>query len=205
MSLLFETIRTHNGVFVNLAYHNARLNRSRLALFGCTQPLDLAVEVGIPADIPRGTTRCRVDYGIGIGRVEFSAYEKRNVRSLTLVESDTISYEHKYTDRSVFEALRAGVATDDILIVKNGLITDTSFANIVFHDGVRWLTPATPLLRGTARERLLADQSIVEEEIRVDDLRRFRKAALINVMMDLGEVDAIPIDAIVTRSRLGVR
>lgn len=197
MSLLFETIRVVNGAFVNLAYHNARLNRSRAAIFGCTDTIDLARAVRIPQDIPRGTIRCRVDYGIEIGHVEFTPYQRRNVRSLTVVESDTIAYEHKYTDRSDIEALRRGIGTDDILIVKNGYITDTSFSNIVFQDRGRWITPSTPLLPGTARARLLLDRSIVEVEIRFADLRHFKKAALINAMTDLHEAERIAMDAIV--------
>jgi len=119
--------------------------------------------------------------------------------SLTIVESNTITYDHKFTDRSEIEALRRGITTDDIVIVKNGHITDTSFSNIVFHDGIRWLTPSTPLLYGTARERLLSDHSIIEEEIRFTDLRHFKKAALINAMIDLDEAEEIPMDAIVKR------
>ena len=47
-------------------------------------------------------------------------------------------------------------ACDEILIIKDGHITDTSISNIVFRlpDGW-WLTPFTPLLKGIMRTYLL--------------------------------------------------
>jgi 4-amino-4-deoxychorismate lyase len=46
-----------------------------------------------------------------------------------------------------------------------------------------WLTPKTPLLNGTTRQRLLDDGKIVEAEIKVHELRRFTKVALLNAMI----------------------
>jgi 4-amino-4-deoxychorismate lyase len=78
------------------------------------------------------------------------------IESLKLVEDNTISYRHKYSDRShLLELMNMRGDCDDILIVKDGYITDTSFSNIVFFDGDKWVTPARPLLRGTMRESLL--------------------------------------------------
>ena len=71
--------------------------------------------------------------------------------------------------------------------MKNGLITDTSYANIVFWDGQNWLTPSTPLLAGTKRARLLHESKIKEAEIRVDDLIKYEKARIINALNDLDD------------------
>jgi 4-amino-4-deoxychorismate lyase len=74
---------------------------------------------------------------------------------------------------------------DDILIIKNGFITDTSFSNIAFFDGTQWFTPFTYLLNGTQRQHLLRQGAIVETEITPSDLKQFRYAKLINAMLDL--------------------
>jgi 4-amino-4-deoxychorismate lyase len=165
-------------------------------LFNCTNEVGLRDVIDIPPDLPAAVHKCRVEYAAGIERVEFTKYQRRTVNTLTLVECDTIEYAHKYVDRGGIHQLLEGIVTDDILIVKHGLITDTSFANIVFYDGARWLTPATPLLPGTARARLLHQQTIMTEEIRVNDLRHFTKAAIINAMLDLKDARTIPIEAI---------
>jgi 4-amino-4-deoxychorismate lyase len=72
---------------------------------------------------------------------------------------------------------------DDVLIVKNGWITDTSFANILFFDGKRWLTPEKPLLKGTQRENLLRQGLIFQANISPASLPDFSKARLINAMI----------------------
>jgi len=79
-------------------------------------------------------------------------------------------------------------STDEILIVQNTLITDTSIANIAFFDGERWLTPKEPLLIGTTRARLLDEQKIFEQDINVADLHKFTAFALMNAMIGFDEI-----------------
>jgi 4-amino-4-deoxychorismate lyase len=196
MSPLFETIRVVGRNPLHLDYHTARFNRSRCELFGCTDTIDLRDVVSIPPGLAGTLHRCRVVYAKSVISVDFIPYQRKPIRSLTLVECDTIDYAHKFIDRSAIEALRHGVTSDDILIVRDQHITDTSIANVLFHDGVQWVTPSTPLLPGTARARLLQEGAIVQDEIKVRDLRRFTKVAIINAMVDLDEANTISIENI---------
>jgi len=75
-------------------------------------------------------------------------------------------------------------ASDDILIVKRGLVTDSSYANIVFRRGKHWYTPWSALLKGTQRTKLLERDVIHEEEIRVEDIETFETFKLINAMLE---------------------
>jgi len=88
------------------------------------------------------------------------------------------------------------VDCDEILIIKQNLITDTSFSNITFFDGTRWITPSSPLLAGTMRSFLIQKQVIVEKEIRVTDLKDFEKARLINAMLPFESGSDIPVENI---------
>jgi 4-amino-4-deoxychorismate lyase len=190
MSLLLESIRIKDGALFNAHLHNERMNRSRRALFGCGDEIELRDKVRVPEEFCAGLVKCRVLYRTDVERVEFANYTKRTVRSLRIVRSDTIEYAHKYEDKSAIQALLAlRDGCDDILIVKRGRITDTSFSNIAFFDGARWVTPAEPLLEGTMRAGLLAEGSLVEEEIRARDLARFQLARCINCMLDPGDID----------------
>ena len=197
MSQLFETIRVVGGTPFHLDYHTARMNRSRKELFGCTDIIELKHVLRVPAELGSDVYKCRVVYATEIEQVEFVPYQRRIIKSLTLVDCDSIEYAHKFVDRDCIESLFKDVRTDDILIVKHGRITDVSFANVVLYDGSRWITPSNPLLLGTARARLLESRSIVADEIKKSDLRHFTKAALINSMFDLEEVHPISIDNIV--------
>jgi 4-amino-4-deoxychorismate lyase len=104
------------------------------------------------------------------------------------VQDDEIDYSYKYTDRSRLDSLRKppiNSGDSDVLIVKNGLVTDTSFANIAFSDGKKWYTPDSPLLKGTKRALYLTNGTLTERRIRPADISGFTRARLINAMLDL--------------------
>ncbi|MGB3781282.1 MAG: aminotransferase class IV [Tunicatimonas sp.] len=178
---LLESIKLENGHWHQLPYHEQRLQRAQLDLFGEVTIQDLARQITVPDDARLGVYKCRVLYSQQIERVEFLPYQQRPVRTLRRVHCDSIDYSHKYADRSLLNQLFAQRGDcDDVLIVKNGLVTDTSYANIVFFDGQAWVTPAQPLLRGTQRQYLLDAGRIREDIIEERILKRFQKFQIIN-------------------------
>ena len=78
---------------------------------------------------------------------------------------------------------------DDILIVRNGLLTDTSIANIALWDGRQWHTPTRPLLKGTRRAELLDNGILTEHDIPVEKIWTYRKIRLFNAMLHFGEIE----------------
>jgi len=194
---LFETIKIDNSKVCNIDYHNERLNRSRKALFNSDDYFDLEQLIIVPEEMKSGIVRCRVLYDQEIRKIDFFNYTPRVIRSLKLIESNDIDYSFKFDNRTkINELLKQKGDADDILIIKNSFVTDTSYTNIVFFDGERWITPSTPLLKGTQRARLLKEGIIVEDEIKVADLERFEKAVLINAMVGFEESSYISIDRI---------
>jgi 4-amino-4-deoxychorismate lyase len=183
MSRLFETIKIDNGVPCNLRLHEKRLNLSRKKLFGISEAIRLTDHIRVPGDCTRGICRCRIIYEESIISVEFIPYQPATVRTLKIVHADEIDYSLKYFDRTCLTDLIDREAADDVLIVKRGCITDTSYSNIVFTDGGHWVTPDTPLLHGTMREKLLLDGTIKEKHMTVDDLAVFTHFRLINAML----------------------
>lgn len=196
MNRLFETIRICDGTPANLRLHDKRLNFSRHRLYGSTGEISLADHISIPDDCHRGAFRCRVIYEESIISVEFIPYQPAAVRTLKVVHADDIDYSLKYLDRTCLTSLVDLKAADDVLIVKNGCITDTSYSNIVFTDGRKWVTTDTPLLRGTMREKLLREGAIKEERITTDDLERFTHFRLINAMLEF-DAPLLPVKNIV--------
>lgn len=158
--------------------------------------MDLAQFLTIPADLNESIYKCRVIYNTHIQTVEFTPYQIKPIQSLQLVEANEIDYSHKYLDRSIFSHLLEKSTADDILIVKNGFLTDTSYANIVFWDGIRWFTPDTPLLAGTKRQYLLDTNLIESRKLRPKDLQHFTHARLINALLNLAAGSIIPIEKI---------
>ncbi len=198
MCRLIESIRCLNGRLYNMPYHLQRMNRARKELFGSTTSIHLHREIAKHNIPEKGLYKCRVLYKQAIEHIEFVAYQMREIRSLKLVYSNDISYPFKYEQRENLARLFSlRQACDDILIVKNNCITDTSYSNIVFFDGKQWITPAAYLLNGTQRQSLLAKGKIKEYKITVSDLSEFKHAKIINAMMPLTKTNPkIPIKAI---------
>jgi 4-amino-4-deoxychorismate lyase len=196
MCLLFESVRIENGKLSNISFHNERLNSSIRELFGMDKKYDLEKLIGLPVNLPEGKIKCRIVYSSEIISITLQKYEIRKLNSLQLVQDDSLDYEYKYENRECIEKLKYGIKSDDILIVKNGLITDSSFSNIVFWDGDKWITPASPLLKGTMRSSLLKESRIHEEDLRKSDIRFFKYAGLINSMMGLEECIKIDVENI---------
>ena len=167
MCRFIETIQVRDGKLQNLAYHNRRMNETRQAVFGMADQLDILDYIG---DCPEsGFYKCRVVYGREVCEVAFSTYTMRTVRSLRLVGSDTIDYRYKSTDRKELEALYALRGNqDDVLIVRNNLLTDTSIANVALEKEGVWYTPRTPLLKGTKRALRLEKGVLTECDIPSD-------------------------------------
>ncbi len=199
MSLLLETIKIENGQIRNLEWHNKRFNASRKALLGISEYIDLESVIKVPDDLGNGIYRCRLLYGREIEEVQFHPHLYRTVRSLKMIQCNDIEYEYKFADRRKFEYLyELRESCDEILIIKNGFITDTSISNVVFSlsDGW-WLTPHRPLLKGTMRAYLLETGQIAEAVLGVEDLPLLTGARMINCMMDLESGPVIEMDQIV--------
>jgi len=182
MSSYLETIKAADGEIYHINYHQTRYE-SILKFFGVKEFKNLVDFLDPPKD---GLYRCRLVYDLdGVVEVSYHKYKKRTINSLKIVVDNGIDYSLKSTNRKNLDSLffkKDGC--DDVLIVKNSLVTDTTIANIAFYkDGV-WFTPKTPLLNGTTRARLLDDVVLKELDIKVEDLESFSKVALLNAMID---------------------
>jgi 4-amino-4-deoxychorismate lyase len=199
MFRLFETICVENGIPQNLVFHNQRINHVYNTL-GKPRNFNLPdfSKLKIPDEMSVGKVRWRVDYGVGEITSFFAPYHKRSIASLQVVYDDAVDYSLKYVDRSALENLLAQKGNcDEILIVKNGLITDTSFSNILMYNGVDYYTPKTPLLAGTKRALLLSQGKIFEKDIAAEQLFDYQYIILINAMLSPADSVIIPVQNIV--------
>ena len=194
---LVESLKYQNGKLFHIEYHNARLNNTRKVLYDAADQWNLAKLISLPEFEKDVVYKCRFLYGKEPGHAEFAKYTMKQITSLKLVEDNEIDYSIKYTEKKRFDLLKQQCEVDcDILIVKNGYITDTSYSNIVFSDGKSWFTPAKPLLNGTKRQYYLDQKLITPAEIPVEKLNQFKCARVINALIDLDESPEIQIQNI---------
>lgn len=192
--LLLETIKLKDGQMKNLSWHQRRMQASSLKLWGCSVMWDLKDGLFIPETKTQGVFKVRVVYGPDTFRQQIVPYTPRAVTSLKLVYADHMDYSHKYADRTEIDNLYAmRQSCDDVLMVKNGLITDTSYANVVLFDGEHWFTPKYPILAGTQREQLLFKGIIREADIRPGDLEDFSEIRIINAMLEFDDAPSFPV------------
>ena len=184
MCRFIESIRLYQGVVENLPYHQERVNRTFNFFSSTCQPVNLQTylsSVQLPAS---GLHKIRIVYDAQIQLIQINPYEPKNIRSLKLTLAEKIPYNYKYEDRSsLAELYQLRRSCDDILIVQEGLITDTYFANLAFKRKDQWVTPHSYLLNGTQRQFLLDTKIIEEENISLNDLHRYEKIKLINSML----------------------
>lgn len=196
MCPFIETIAIVGGQARHLSYHERRFNATRQHFFPEAETLSLAP---ILADAPltEGLVKARLVYDErGLINKTYQPYTMRQVQSLQLIRADDMEYPFKNTDRSHLNALFAQrQGCDDILIIKNGLVTDTSFTNVALFDGHQWFTPDTPLLPGTMRAWLLDQGFITSHRITVNDLPHFHFISLINALIPLGRC-IVPINQV---------
>ena len=76
------------------------------------------------------------------------------------------------------------------------MITDSSIGNLIFYDGKKWLTPSSPLLKGTMRTKLLEGGKIQSRSIQIEDLSGFESLMMINALNPFDQSRALPIENI---------
>jgi len=179
-TLLLETIKIEEGEVSNLSYHQARCNESRKALFDSRDILDLSSLIQAP---PKGLYRCRILYAEKMHFIEYIPYIPKEIHSLKIIASD-LEYAHKYANRDLLnKLLQAQPDADDILIEKEGYLTDTTIANIAFYDGKQWFTPEKSLLKGTMRAKLLDEGFLHTKNIKKEEITDYTHVALMNAMI----------------------
>jgi 4-amino-4-deoxychorismate lyase len=174
------------------------MNISRNLLFSAENEISISNLISNQASSLKALHKCRIIYGNEVVKTEFLPYTPKPIHSLKIVEENLIDYSLKYENRNQINKLfLQRQQCDDILIIKNGFVSDTSYCNIIFYDGEKYFTPTTALLKGCKRQSLLNKGIIQEDEIRLTDIRLFKKAILINSMIELEDNFEIPIQNII--------
>jgi 4-amino-4-deoxychorismate lyase len=194
MCQFIETICYEQGQFQRIDLHNERCNRTRNHFFGAVPNLQLELFLAVPSHLKDETVKCKVTYGTQITGVEYGLYKIKPVKSLQLVYDDVIDYAFKYADRAKLDMLyQSRGQADDILIVKDGYITDTSYANIILKKDNKWYSPKNPLLHGTRIESYLRQGRVTPAFLRPEDLLLFSEARIVNAMISIENSPFIPI------------
>jgi len=190
MSRFIEAIKLMDGEFYRLKYHQQRMGMAFKLFYPEIPVIDLEAYLQNITIPEKGIYKCRIVYDFEIRQVEFIPYQFRTIQTLKPIEIDIESTVYKSGDRTAMnQAFAQRGEYDDVLLVRNGLLTDTSYSNIALFNGQEWMTPRVPLIYGTQRAYLIENKMIIEEDIPVETLQNYQKIRLFNAMIEFGELE----------------
>jgi 4-amino-4-deoxychorismate lyase len=180
--IYFETIKCDDSEIFNIKYHEKRIANTigkNISILDYIYPPNNQL------------LKCKMTYSEdGIINVSFNPYKKRNLKVFKIIKNDTIKYDYKYENRNeINNNFDKKDIADEIIIVKNNFITDTSIANIAIYIDEQWITPKNPLLFGTTRQRYIDEGKLKEKDIDVNTFKKAKKLALLNAMIDFDVIE----------------
>ena len=194
---LFESICVENYQIKLSEFHQKRMDNSCLKLFNVKNKWSIKKIFESLKIESKNKYKLRINYSQSKYSISLNKYFKKKISSLQCLELNDYSYDLKYTDRSIIEKnYKLKSLSDDILIIKNGLVTDSSYCNIVFFDGLRWITPKYPLLKGVQRNFLLKNKKIFEKKIKINQIPNYKSFVLINSMIEFNINEAVNVNKI---------
>ena len=196
MSQFIESIKVEDQEMFLLEYHQKRVNDT-FAHFGKEGSIDLEKIFKNLNHDEDGLYKLRLTYDLDKKfRTMMIPYAIPEIQDFQLVENNSFDYSFKFEDRKELEKMKMKSKAEEIIIVKNNHITDTSFSNLLFLKGKDWFTPATYLLNGVQRQHLLKKKKIKEAEITLQNIKEFSHFQLINALNDFDDMFIYPITKI---------
>ncbi len=186
---LFETLRLDAHGVHRLAPHLRRLAASA-DYFGFPYDTAKIASQVVALPTPRTPHRLRIVLErSGRHRVETYPLDELPAQVRLAVSVERVSSSdpflcHKTTRRAVYERARAAhpEADDVLLINERDEVVETTIANLLYRMDGRWYTP--PLtsggLPGIGRQALVADHTVSERVLPLDELRECAEFAVVN-------------------------
>lgn len=188
MYLLFETICIQNGAIQNRRYHENRFLKSYTTYYNKTPSFGIFDFVKLSSLKPNIKYKLKIRYNERESDWVISEYLNKIPVRLQVVIDNQISYRIKFLDRKKLNELHdKRNNAEDVLILKKGLVTDASYANIILKKDNLIATPKEPLLKGTCRSRIIKEFAIEQKDIKLHQIHHFTHFQLINAMNDYDE------------------
>ena len=181
---LFESIKIENGKIFLTEFHQKRMDKTFNMFYHKENPWKLKQifsQIKVPLN---GLYKMKFNYSEKKYKIEFKKYLLKKIAKIKCYEINDFTYSFKFSDRRKIEYFYTKkLDCQDILMIKNGYLTDTSYCNIILFDGFSWFTPEKPLLEGVQREKLLESKMISKTKIKLNEINDFKQFRLINAMI----------------------
>lgn len=197
MSRFIESIKVEDQKIFLKELHQKRMNDT-FSHFGKECKIDIQSLFLNLEHEEDGLYKFRIEYDLENNfKTQIIPYAISELDDLELVIDNQLDYSFKYADRAQLQKLKDKSRADEVIIVKNNQITDTSYSNLLFLKDKTWFTPKSYLLNGVMRQNLLQSKEIKETEITLDNIKDFTHFQLINALNDFDDMFIYPIEKII--------
>lgn len=197
MSRFIESIKVEDQKIFLPELHQKRVNDT-FSHFGRECKIDiqrLFLDLKHEED---GLYKFRIEYDLDNNFItQIIPYAISELDDFELVIDNDIDYSFKSADRSQLQKMKDKSHADEVIIVKNNQITDTSYSNLLLLKDKTWFTPKSYLLNGVMRQNLLQLKEIKETEITLDNIKEFTHFQLINALNDFDDIFIYSIEKII--------
>ncbi|MFC4686201.1 aminotransferase class IV [Epilithonimonas pallida] len=197
MSRFIESIKVEDQKIFLKELHQKRMNNT-FSNFGKVCKIDIYnLFLNLEHD-EDGLYKFRIEYDLENNfKTQIIPYAISELGDFELVIDNEIDYSFKSADRTQLQKMKDKSHADEVIIVKNNQITDTSYSNLLFLKDKTWFTPKSYLLNGVMRQNLLHLKEIKETEVTLDNIKEFTHFQLINALNDFDDMFIYPIDKII--------
>ncbi len=197
MSRFIESIKVEDQKIFLKELHQKRMNDT-FSNFGKECKIDIhSIFLNLEHE-EDGLYKFRIEYDLENNfKTQIIPYAISELDDFELVIDNEIDYSFKSADRTQLQKLKDKSHGDEVIIVKNNQITDTSYSNLLFLKNKIWFTPKSYLLNGVMRQNLLLSKKIKETEITLDNIKEFTHFQIINALNDFDDMIIYPIEKII--------
>lgn len=197
MSRFIESIKVEDQKIFLKELHQKRMNDT-FSNFGKVCKIDIYSQFLNLEHYEDGLYKFRIEYDLENNfKTQIIPYAISELYDFELVIDNKIDYNFKSADRTQLQKLKDKSHADEVIIVKNNQVTDTSYSNLLFLKDKTWFTPKSYLLNGVMRQNLLQSKEIEETEITLDNIKEFTHFQLINALNDFDDMFIYPIEKII--------
>lgn len=197
MSRFIESIKVENQKIYLKELHQNRMNDT-FSHYGKVCTIDIFSSFLDLEHDEDGLYKFRIEYDLeNQFNTQLIPYAISELDDFELVIDNEINYSFKSAERTQLQKLKDKSHADEVIIVKNNQITDTSYSNLLFLKDKTWFTPKNYLLNGVMRQNLLQSNKIKEAEITLNNIREFTHFQLINALNDFDGMFIYSIEKII--------
>lgn len=188
MSQFIESILIEQGEIPLLEHHQNRINTTCQAHnINSIVLSEICPEASLQI---AAKLKWRIVYNSnGVIHQEVLPYFQKTIHRLIAVDIGSFDYRYKYADRTYINTLTQYLKPgEDILMIKEDLILDTSYGNIAYYQDGVWFTPSSYLLNGCRRSFLLESGKIKEAPTTIHSLGASSHISIFNALIPLGRI-----------------